>query len=90
MRVEPVYPPRALERGIEGWVGVEFTVTEVGSISEPKILRSYPSAIFNNAARRAIARWKYESKVVDGQPVSRPGMRNRFRFELSGSSSRPD
>ncbi len=83
VRVEPVYPQRALDRGIEGWVEVEFTVTEVGSISEPTILRSDPSGIFDRAALRAIERWKYEPKIVDGQPVSRPGMRNRFRFEMN-------
>jgi protein TonB len=83
VRIEPVYPQRALDRGIEGWVDVEFTVTEVGSISEPTILHSHPSGIFNRAALRAIERWKYEPKVVDGQPVSRPGMRNRFRFKMN-------
>ena len=88
VRVEPVYPQRALDRGIQGWVEVEFTVTEVGSISEPTILRSHPSAIFNKAALRAIERWKYEPKVVDGQPVSRPGMRNRFRFQLNEAGPR--
>jgi protein TonB len=90
VRVEPVYPQRALDRGIEGWVEVEFTVTEVGSISEPTILRSHPSAVFNKAALRAIERWKYEPKVVDGQPVSRPGMRKRLRFELNEGGSRRD
>jgi protein TonB len=88
VRVEPVYPQRALERGIEGWVEVEFTVTEVGSISEPTILRSHPSAIFDRAALRAIERWKYEPKVVDGQPVPRPGLRNRFRFQLKEAGPR--
>jgi len=90
VRVEPVYPRRALDRGIEGWVEVEFTVTEVGSISEPTILRSHPSAIFDRSALRAIERWKYEPKMVDGQPVSRPGMRNRFRFELNDARARSD
>jgi protein TonB len=90
VRVEPVYPRRALDRGIEGWVEVEFTVTEVGSISEPTILRSHPSAIFDRSALRAIERWKYEPKMVDGQPVSRPGMRNRFRFELNDARVRSD
>jgi protein TonB len=88
VRVEPIYPRRALDRGIEGWVEVEFTVTEVGSISEPTILRSHPSAIFNRAALRAIERWKYEPKLVDGQPVSRPGMRKRLRFQLNEAGSR--
>jgi protein TonB len=88
VRVEPVYPQRALDRGIEGWVEVEFTVTEVGRISEPTILRSHPSGIFNRAALRAIERWKYEPKVVGGQPVARPGMRNRFRFKLNEAGPR--
>lgn len=87
VRVEPIYPPQALERGIEGWVDVEFTVTESGSIADPKILGSYPSAIFNRAALRAIGRWKYAPKVVDGRPVARPGMRTRFRFELGAGRS---
>lgn len=90
VRVEPVYPQRALDRGIEGWVEVEFTVTEVGSVSEPRILRSHPSAIFDRAALRAIEQWKYEPKVVDGQPVSRPGVRSRFRFELNGARPQSD
>jgi protein TonB len=88
VRVEPVYPRHALDRGIEGWVDVEFTVTEVGSISDPRILRSHPGGIFNRAALRAIERWKYAPKIVDGQPVARPGMRNRFRFELNKAGSR--
>jgi len=87
VRVEPVYPQHALERGVEGWVDVEFTVTESGGIADPKILGSYPSAIFNRAALRAIGRWKYAPKIVDGHPVARPGMRTRFRFELGGGRS---
>jgi len=88
VRVEPVYPQSALDRGIEGWVEVEFTVTEVGGVSEPTILRSHPNGIFNRVALRAIERWKYEPKVVDGQPVPRPGMRNRFRFQMNEAGSR--
>ena len=90
VRVPPVYPQRALDRGVEGWVEVEFTVTEIGGVSDPKVLSAHPSSIFNRAALRAIERWKYEPKVVDGQPVSRPGMRKRLRFELSGSRPRSD
>jgi len=80
--VPPVYPRRALDRGVEGWVEVEFTVTEIGGVSDPKVLSAHPSSIFNRSALRAIERWKYEPKVVDGQAVSRPGMRKRLRFEL--------
>jgi protein TonB len=85
VRVPPVYPQRAIDRGVEGWVEVEFTVTEIGGVSDSKVLSAHPSSIFNRAALRAIERWKYEPKMVDGQPVSRPGMRKRLRFELSGA-----
>jgi protein TonB len=85
VRVPPVYPQRAIDRGVEGWVEVEFTVTEIGGVSDPKVLSAHPSSIFNRAALRAIEAWKYEPKVVGGQPVSRPGMRKRLRFELGGS-----
>lgn len=90
VRVAPAYPRRALDRGIEGWVEVEFTVTEVGGVSDPKVLSAHPSSIFDRAALRAIERWKYEPKIVDGQPVSRPGVRTRLRFELTGDGSGSD
>jgi protein TonB len=90
VRVPPVYPQRAIDRGVEGWVEVEFTVNEIGGVSDPKVLSAHPNSIFNRAALRAIEAWKYEPKVVGGQPVSRPGMRKRLRFELNGTSPGSD
>ncbi|MCA9512694.1 MAG: energy transducer TonB [Myxococcota bacterium] len=70
VRIEPTYPPRAQERGTEGWVEVEFTITPRGTVEEPVVVAYYPSTIFNNAALRAVRRWKYNPKVVDGKPVA--------------------
>jgi protein TonB len=82
LRVPPVYPARAQERGIEGWVVVEFTISPTGAVKDPIVLESEPSSIFNRAALRSIRKWKYKPKVVDGNPVERPGIQQKITFEL--------
>jgi protein TonB len=82
LRVPPIYPPRALERGIEGWVLVEFTISPTGAVKDPVIVDSEPSSIFHRAALRSIRKWKYRPKVVDGVSVERPGIRTRLTFEM--------
>ncbi len=82
VRVPPQYPPRAQERGIEGWVLVEFTISPRGTVVDPRVLSYYPSPIFNQAALRAIRRWKYNPKIAEGKPVSRPGVKVKLDFEL--------
>ena len=82
VRVLPVYPARAQERGIEGYVVVEFTIAADGTVKDPIVLASEPSKIFDRAALRAIRKWKYKPKVEDGVAVERPGVQVRMPFEL--------
>ncbi|MBW2271636.1 MAG: energy transducer TonB [Deltaproteobacteria bacterium] len=83
VRVQPTYPPRALERGIEGWVIVEFTITPQGTVADPSVIEAEPGSMFNRAALRAIRKWKYKPKIVDGNAVARPGIRTRLTFEIN-------
>ena len=82
VRVLPVYPARAQERGIEGYVVVEFTIAEDGTVKNATVRESQPSKIFDRAALRAIRKWKYKPKVEDGVAVERTGIRVRMPFEL--------
>jgi protein TonB len=82
VRVLPQYPPRAMSQGIEGWVLVEFTISAAGTVKDPVIIDSYPSSIFNRSMLRAIRKWKYKAKIVDGVAVERTGVRVRQNFEL--------
>jgi protein TonB len=68
-RIAPQYPRKAALKGIEGWVKVEFTVLEDGSVADPVVLDAKPGRIFNRAATKAILRWKFRPKQVDGKPV---------------------
>ena len=81
-RIEPTYPNRAASRGIEGFVIVEFDVSETGQVINAFLLGAEPPAVFNRAALRAIERWKYNPRIVNGKAVKMTGLRTRFSFSL--------
>jgi len=81
VRVAPVYPARALSRGVEGYVDMMFTVTTTGTVKDPTVTFS-TSSLFDRAATRAVLKFKYKPRVVDGVPVEVPGVTTRIRFEL--------
>ena len=82
VKVAPVYPQRAIERGIEGYVIVEFTVTKTGAVRDPKVVECYPSTIFNKAALAAALKFKYKPRVVNGEPIEVHGVLNKITFQL--------
>lgn len=81
VRVQPQYPMRAQDRGLEGWVFVEFTITTNGSVRDPIVLDAEPPRIFDRAAIRAVKKWKYRPEIVDGVAVE---VKNRTKvvFEM--------
>lgn len=81
VRVAPVYPSRALSRGLEGFVDMSFTVTTTGTVKDPIVLQS-TSSLFERAATRAVLKFKYKPRVVDGVPVEVSGVKTRITFEL--------
>ena len=60
VKVHAEYPARAIERGIEGSVTVEFTVTEKGIVEDPVVVESDPPGIFDRAALNAALKFKYK------------------------------
>lgn len=82
VRINPDYPQRALSRGIEGWVQVQFTITEQGSVADAIVVDSDPKNIFDEAALRAISRWRYNPMVEGGVAQARVGMQTIIRFAL--------
>lgn len=81
VKVAPVYPRRAAERGIEGYVVLEFTVTKQGTVENIVVVES-TSSLFNRAAMKAASKFKYKPKVVDGEPVDVSGVLHKITFEL--------
>ena len=89
-KIPPIYPRRAQERGIEGCVMLEFTVTKVGSVRDPVVLWSIPNGIFDRAASRAALKFKYKPQIRDGQAIEVPGVLNQVTFIIEDSSKGPE
>ncbi len=82
VRIAPDYPPRALSRGLEGWVQVQFTITATGTVKDPVVVNAEPKGIFDDAALKSIARWRYNPRVEGGVAVERVGVQTIIRFQL--------
>lgn len=82
VKVAPQYPRRALTRGIEGYVIVEYTVTKQGTVKDPIVIEAQPEGIFDDAAIKSALRYKYKPRVVDGEPVEVSGVRTKINFNI--------
>ena len=82
VRVPPQYPERAQQRGIEGRVLIEFTISKSGSVKDAKVIAYEPSKIFNKAALKAVSQWKYNPKIENGKAVEQKGIRIAIPFRL--------
>jgi len=82
VRVNPLYPPRAQSRGIEGWVLLQFTITPQGTTKDIEVLDADPKGFFERAAKDAVRKYKYKPRIVDGAAVDWPGVRLVISFEI--------
>ena len=81
VRIDPQWPREALEQGLEGFVQLEVLIGTDGSTKDVKVLESKPGSLFVRNAIRAVRRWKFKPKIVDGTPVER-WARTTIEFEL--------
>lgn len=65
----PTYPPLARRRGVEGTVIVRAQVRRDGTCDQVVIARTSGSTLLDRAARRAVARWRFEPARRRGEPV---------------------
>ncbi len=82
VRIEPRYPARALQREIEGWVLLEFSISPAGTVVNAFVVDSEPPRTFDRAALRAVLRWKYKPMVENGVAIIRHGVNIVLTFVL--------
>lgn len=82
VNIQPTYPTRAAQRGIEGWAQVAFTVTETGGVRDVIVVDAEPPGMFDQASIRAAERFRFQPRVVNGEPVAVPNVQYVFRFQL--------
>lgn len=81
VRIEPMYPRRAQSRGIEGHCDMEFTVTKLGTVIDA-VATVCSSSVFKNASIKAVLKWKYKPRVVNGDPIDSPGVQTRLTYRF--------
>ena len=81
VRIPPEFPFHAKTGG---WVLVEFDITLAGSVQNAVVVDSEPGRIFDRSALKAIQKWKYRPKIVNGEPVFQYGMQQKITYEFEG------
>jgi protein TonB len=82
VKVAPIYPRRALERGITGTCLVEYTVTTSGTVRDVSVVPGEcEQSVFERPSIDAAYRFKYKPRVIDGEPVEVTRVWNRFHYE---------
>jgi protein TonB len=64
-----IYPPDALENGIEGRVFVRFTVLKTGETTDFKILRGLSPSLDREVIRMLKGMEKWKPGILKDQPV---------------------
>ena len=85
--VQPAYPIKAQYTKVEGWVDLEFTVSETGKVQDVTVRATSVPGVFEDAAVKAVNQWRYRPNLRDAKPVP-VRTQIRLRFALSQPSGR--
>lgn len=66
----PVYPMLARRQGIEGRVLIRVAVRQSGQVGDVDIARSSGSSLLDDAALRAVRRWRFHPALRSGQAIT--------------------
>lgn len=84
-RLEPMYPREQAKRGHEGWVILSFDIDTYGFVTNVELESKHGAHGFAKQAKRAVKKWRYAPKIVDGKPQVAEGMRVQLDFKLHGT-----
>ncbi len=66
-KVNPDYPPLALQAHVEGTVRLQVRVTKVGDVDRVQVVSGHPMLAL--AAIEAVKQWKYKPYLLNGEPM---------------------
>jgi len=73
VKVAPRCPPEAALAGINGEVLLNLLVNSSGRVQEIRLVRANPPRVFNREATKAVRRWQFKPKTIDGIAVEQRG-----------------
>ena len=78
----------ALSLAVNSSIKLEFTVSDVGTVKEAKILDSQGGSKFEKSSLAALEKWRYAPKFADGQAVATKKMKVQMDFKVRKSAQR--
>jgi TonB family protein len=78
--VAPVYPARAEVSRLQGWVELDFAITEEGQVRGVQVHAASNPGVFDEAAIKAVSQWRYQPVLRDDRPVA---VRTRVRIRFA-------
>jgi protein TonB len=73
VKVAPRCPREAQINGINGSVQMLLTISDAGRVKNIVIQSFKPSRVFNSEAIKAVKRWQFKPKTIDGVAVDQKG-----------------
>ena len=80
LRPTPQYPPAMAEKGIEGFVRVQYTITKLGNTDDVIVVNSSHRG-FERSALKAAKKFKFKPRAEDGQPQQVPNVYSLIEFK---------
>lgn len=80
--VYPVYPSRAIRRGIEGYVRIQYDIDQLGYVINPRIISAQPAGVFDASVLQVVTGLKVEPQLIQGNLVELRDVESTFRFQL--------
>ena len=81
VRIDPQWPRETLVEGIEGYVIVEVIIAADGSVASAVVIESVPRRLFDRNVIRAVLKWKFKPRIINGVAVERRAIQ-RLDFSL--------
>ena len=83
VKVAPMYPRSAMNKGIGGACLVRYTVTAAGTVKDVEVIvDECDNVVFHRSSIEAAKRFRYKPRVIDGVPLEVHGVYNRFFYSV--------
>lgn len=81
-QVAPTYPKRAQQRGLEGYIVMNFSVTPEGKVEDIVVEDAKPAKAFVRSATHALSSTEFQPCVLEGVATRLTNVSIKYDFNL--------
>lgn len=84
-RQKPIYPKEAIRQGVQGCVTVRFNLNREGHPTDLQVWTRYPSDVFDEAAIKTVARWRFRVTDAQGKLTTATDVQQEIGFLMTST-----